>query len=215
PGGHIDFASMDNAEDWTTSTYLEDTARQAGFSTSLFPVEGIGWDGSRFVAPDDRPLTAVFKLYPWEWMVREEFGKYLEQAATTWIEPPWKMVLSNKGILPVLWELHPGHPNLLPATFQAPSADKDWVKKPLLGREGGNVTLHCSGRDIATGGRYGEEGFVYQDVAPLKSFDGMFPVLGSWVVGHEDGECAAGIGVRESDTPITTNTSRFVPHLCA
>jgi glutathionylspermidine synthase len=214
-GGHIDFSSMDNLEDWTTSTYLEDTAQQAGFSTTLFPMEEIGWDGSRFVGPDDRPLTTVFKLYPWEWMTREEFGKYLAQADTLWIEPPWKMLLSNKGILPVLWELHPGHPYLLAATFQPPSVDADWVKKPLLGREGENVTLHRDGREIATGGKYGEEGFVYQDVAPLKSFDGMFPVVGSWVIGHEEGESAAGIGVRESDTPITTNTSRFVPHLCA
>jgi glutathionylspermidine synthase len=29
----------------------------------------------------------------------------------------------------------------------------------------------------------GEEGFVYQDVAPLKSFEGKYPVIGSWVIG--------------------------------
>ena len=41
----------------------------------------------------------------------------------------------------------------------------------------------------------------------------MYPVIGSWVIGHEEGNAAAGMGVRESDTPITGNTSRFVPHL--
>jgi glutathionylspermidine synthase len=210
----VDFCSMGDAEDWTTATYLEDTAQQAGLASSIFTIEEIGWDGARFVGPDDESLTTVFKLYPWEWMVREEFGKYLAAADTAWLEPPWKMLLSNKGILPVLWELYPDHPYLLAASFEQPSVDAEWVKKPLLGREGGNVTLHQAGREVETEGDYGEEGFVYQDVAPLKSFDGMYPVIGSWVVGHEEGDSAAGIGIRESDFPITTNLSRFVPHVC-
>jgi glutathionylspermidine synthase len=37
----------------------------------------------------------------------------------------------------------------------------------------------------------------------------MRPVLGSWYVTDQG---AAGIGVRESDGPITGNLSRFVPH---
>ncbi len=213
PNRRVDFCSMDNAEDWTTATYLEDTAQQAGLASSLFTMEEIGWDGARFAGPDDRPLTTVFKLYPWEWMVEEEFGKHLAISDTLWLEPPWKMLLSNKGILPVLWELYPGHPYLLAASFERPVAG-DWVRKPLLGREGANVTLHQAGREIETGGAYGKEGFVYQDLAPPKSFGGMYPVIGSWVIGHEPDDSAAGIGIRESDTPITTNLSRFVPHLC-
>jgi len=214
PGRRIDFCSMDDAEDWATTTYLEDTARQAGLVSSIFKMEEIGWDGTRFVGPDDQPLTTVFKLYPWEWMVQEEFGKHLATADTVWVEPPWKMLLSNKGILPVLWELYPNHPFLLAASFERPSAGADWVRKPLFGREGANVTLHQAGREIETGGDYGKQDFVYQDVAPLKSFDGMYPVIGSWVIGHEKGNSAAGIVIRESDIPITTNVSRFVPHVC-
>jgi glutathionylspermidine synthase len=205
---------MDDAEDWTTAAYLQDAAHQAGLAASLFMIEEIGWDGARFVGPNDQPLTTVFKLYPWEWMVREEFGKYLAAANTVWLEPPWKMLLSNKGILPVLWELYPRHPYLLAASFGRPSTGADWARKPLLGREGANVTLYQAGGQIQTGGDYGEEGFVYQDLAPLKSFDGMYPVIGSWVIGHAEGDCAAGIGIRESDIPITTNVSRFVPHVC-
>ncbi len=52
----------------------------------------------------------------------------------------WKAVLSNKGILPLLWERHPNHPNLLPAFFDddpaaEPSA-KPGCAKPLFSREG-------------------------------------------------------------------------------
>jgi glutathionylspermidine synthase len=213
PDGRIDFCSLDDLEDGITVTYLEDTAQQAGLSTSCFPVEEIGWNDSAFVGPDGRPLGAVFKLYPWEWMVREEFGEHLAGSSTMWIEPPWKMLLSNKSILPVLWELYPGHPNLLEAHFDGSRGMPSWVRKPLLGREGANITLHTAGGDLETDGAYGEEGFVYQELAPLASFDGKYPVVGSWLIGHEPGNAAAGIGIRESETPITDNFSQFVPHL--
>jgi glutathionylspermidine synthase len=123
------------------------------------------------------------------------------------------MLLSNKGILPVLWQLYPRHPYLLEASFDGPGLMMSWVKKPLLGREGANITLHQPGRDLETGGDYGEEGFVWQEFAPTKTFDGMCPVIGSWLIGHEEGNAAGGMGIRESDTPITGNTSRFTPHL--
>jgi glutathionylspermidine synthase len=213
PARRIDFCSMDDVEDGMTITYLLDTAQQAGLMCSMFPIEEIGWNGQAFVGPDSQPLGAVFKLYPWEWMVREEFGKYLGAESTIWIEPPWKMLLSNKGILPVLWGLYPGHPNLLEASFDNPGAMASWVKKPLLGREGANITLHDGNQEIETEGDYGEEGFIYQEMAPVKPFDGMSPVIGSWVIGHEEGAAASGLGIRESTERIITNTSQFVPHL--
>lgn len=213
PGAHIDLCSMDDAEDGMTVTYLQDTAQQAGLTATIFPIDEIGWNGEYFVGPEDEHLGAVFKLYPWEWMVREEFGQHLAAADTIWIEPPWKMLLSNKGILPILWQLYPRHPYLLEARFDGPGLMMSWVKKPLLGREGANVTLHQPGHDLETGGDYGAEGFIWQELGPLKPFDGVYPVLGSWVIGHEEGNAAGGMGIRESDTPITGNTSRFVPHL--
>lgn len=217
PGRRIDFCSMDDLEDGMTVTYLMDTARQAGLAASIFPINEIGWDGERFLGPDARPLEAVFKLYPWEWMVREEFaehlGKHLDKPRTIWIEPAWKMLLSNKGILPVLWELYPGHPNLLEARFDSPEGMAQWVRKPLLGREGANITLHGDALHVETGGEYGEGGFVYQELAPMRQFDGRFPVVGSWVIAEGEGAAAGGIGIRESESPIITNTSQFVPNL--
>ena len=212
PGQHVNFCSIDDVEDGTTVTYLLDTARQAGLTAAMFPIEEIGWNGVHFVDPNDRPLSAVFKLYPWEWMVREDFAKYLVQDRTIWIEPPWKMLLSNKGILPLLWELYPGHPNILEAHFDNPCAMSSWIKKPLLGREGANMKLHRPGADLETEGSYGAEGFIFQELAPIAHFEGMHSVIGSWLIGHED-DSACGIGIRESASPIIDNTSRFVPHL--
>jgi glutathionylspermidine synthase len=118
-GSHLHLAgSTESDEDAGTLAYLEDTARQAGLATTLIDIEDIGWrDDGRFVDPGDRAIELVFKLYPWEWMFHDAFGERLIKAPTRWIEPPWKAILSNKGILPLLWEMFPDHPNLLPAYF--------------------------------------------------------------------------------------------------
>jgi glutathionylspermidine synthase len=83
-----------------------------------------------------------------------------------------------------------------------------YVKKPKLGREGANITF-VGDTTIETTGDYGEEGFVWQALAPLQKFDGNYAVLGSWLV---DG-VSCGMGIRESSGPIIDNSSRFVPHM--
>jgi glutathionylspermidine synthase len=124
------------------------------------------------------------------------------------IEPPWKLILSCKGILPLLWELFPDHPNLLPAYFTEERLPGDRVIKPLYSREGANVRIVRGGEVITSGGSYGREGTICQQYLPLPCFDGNYPVVGSWVIGGEP----AGIGIREDRSEITTNSSRFIPH---
>ena len=215
-GNHIHFTSTDDVEDGYTVAYLQDTAQQAGYTTSAFDIEQLGWDhkSRMFVDPDNRQLLSVFKLYPWEWLVNEEGGQYLTQTdATTWIEPAWKMMLSNKAILAVLWEKFPGHPNLLETYIDDPGPLRlgDYVAKPKWGREGCNVRVYAEGRTQETGGDYGEEGYVYQKYVRLPEFDGRRAMIGSWMIGHEEG--AGGMGVREGESLILGNLSEFVPHL--
>ncbi|MFI5354527.1 MAG: glutathionylspermidine synthase family protein, partial [Desulfobaccales bacterium] len=202
----------DSLEDLATVTYLMDTAAQAGLETAEIVVSDIGWqrDRRQFVDLAAKPIQSIFKLYPWEWLTAEEFGPQLltTYREMQWLEPIWKLVLSTKGILPILWELNPGHPNLLAAWAAAP-ATGDWVKKPRFSREGANIAVQRGGRSLETPGTYGQEGFIYQQLAPLPNFAGYYPVLGSWIIGGE----AAGMGIRESATLITDQGSRFVPHL--
>ncbi len=203
-----------SVEDATTVGYLQDTAQQAGIPTAWILVEDIGWDDGlrQFVDLQDGRITSLFKLYPWEWLLSDEFGPCLLEAyrEMQWIEPMWKLILSNKGILPILWELYPGHPNLLETYFEGPRHLTDFVRKPLYSREGANVLIQrADGGRIESGGSYGAEGHIYQRLALLPEFDGNFPLIGSWVI---DGE-SAGIGIRETRTPVTDNYSRFIPHL--
>jgi len=195
-------------EDAGNLNYLRDTATQAGLATKAIGIADIGWDGKRFVDLDNRPMGSLFKLYPWEWMVREEFGANLLAGNLRVIEPPWKMLLSNKAILPVMWEMFPEHPNLLAASFEPGRFATDYVKKPIYSREGANVSITAGGRTVEAPGDYGGEGFIWQAYHELPQFDGNYTVIGSWIVGDEP----AGIGIREDATPITKNSSRFVPH---
>jgi len=195
-------------EDLGNIEYLRDCAVQAGWEARQLYVEDLGWNGERFVDLDDEPVEVLFKLYPWEWLARDDFGAHLQARAARLIEPAWKMLLSNKALLVVLWELNYGHRNLLPAYFEDRRFAGEYAKKPLLAREGANVTLHRGLHELHQSGAYGAEGYVYQGLAPLPRFEGRYPVIGSWIVG----DAAAGIGIREDDSPITKNTSRFIPH---
>ena len=130
----------ESGEDWMTAAYMRDVASQAGWTTIGINMSDIGWDPNlnRFVDLDNFMISTMFKLYPWELMMKEPFGHRLLQRAHNprWVEPAWKMLLSNKALLAALWHLYPDHPNLLPAYLNEPGPLKEWVAKPLHGREG-------------------------------------------------------------------------------
>lgn len=201
----VHFSSMrQSIEDKVTVDYLRDTAVQAGLDVSYIATEDIGWNGRIFTDLNEENIDAIFKLYPWEWLLSDKFGCHIPTAKTRWIEPVWRLILSGKGLLALLWEMFPDHPNLLPA-YRKPSLIKGQkIRKPLFGREGANITAPYN----VTKGPYEKGGFVYQLYEELPCFDGHYAVIGSWLVAGQ----AAGIGIREDKTPITQNTSRFVPH---
>ncbi len=211
--GKLHFACVKGSlEDLTNTEYLRDCAIQGGLDTELLFVDDIGWDtgNETFVDMHDEPIKNLFKLYPWEWLVRESFGPNIlkDRNKAFWIEPAWKMILSNKAILPILWELYPDCPYLLPAYFDS-NRLTDYVKKPILAREGANITLIQGGDPLhQTPGEYGAEGYIYQQLCTLPDYDGHYPVIGSWIIGQQP----AGMGIRESNTLVTDNLSRFIPH---
>ncbi len=236
---HFAWSSLDESgEDKFTTLCLADAAREAGYevafvhtediklaqSEELLPLNGTAVHPGRVLDQDGRRIDVIFKLYPWENLARDPFGKSilwntLQVEGTVWIQPPYAMLWSNKGVLAVLWELFGHDPELsrflLPTYFtgEEPSGFTSFAEKPLLSREGANVRLVRDGVTIASrGGPYGSEGTIRQQLAPLPDFAGVdgphHPVLGVWLI---DGE-AAGLGIRESDGLITDNLSCFVPH---
>ncbi|WP_417793545.1 glutathionylspermidine synthase family protein [Terasakiella pusilla] len=206
-------ACQGSLEDEGTVLYLEECATQAHVKTHFIHMEEIGIDADgRLTDLQDNVITNLFKLYPWEWMMREEFGEAMPASGVTFIEPAWKTILSNKGILPVLWEMFEGHPNLLPSYFMedAHKLTGGFAKKPIYSREGAGVSLHENGQTLEeVKGPYGEEGHIVQALHPLPVFEGNHAVIGSWLVASQP----SGIGIREDNSAITKDTSRFVPHV--
>lgn len=249
---HFAWSSADDSgEDKFNVLCLADSAKEAGFEVRFLYVEDIqmaerdwtpeplnGWavKPARFYDRDGVDIEVIFKLYPWEQLAGEAFGKSIlwntlqqgrnsvlwksfEVEGTLWIEPPYKMLWSNKATLAVLWEMFRSDAAsaqyLLPTYFagEEPAGFTSYAEKPFFSREGANVRLIQDGRVIeALPGNYGAEGHVRQGLAPLPDFAGVdgphHPVLGVWMV---DGE-AAGLGIRESDGLITDNQSFFAPH---
>lgn len=233
PGEDVHFAAdRDNPEDYATVEAIAWAAREAGLGAHFTALSGIGVTDQGQLADDqDRVIGTLFKLYPWEDMLRDDFAPNLQPSQTRFIEPPWKAVLSNKALLPLLWSMFPGHPNLLPAFFAAdiqavrrgeptpfaaaiaeaePALARGHVTKPIFSREGSGVVITEAGRetDRAPDDSYSHHPQVVQALAPLPVFDGFHPVLGAWIVG----ERCAGLGIREDRARITHNLSRFKPH---
>jgi glutathionylspermidine synthase len=209
------FAHCDLEEDAMTVCYLRQTAEDAGISTRGLLMSQLGWDVKRstFVGLENEPVGTIFKLYPWEMMVKESFWKNVMQVypKPQWIEPIWKMLFSSKALLAVLWEMYPGHKNLLPAYLDGPHEMTDYVTKPRLGREGQNVTVYREGKiAVETPGDYAKSGLVYQAFTDETHISDVYAVFGSWLIADQG---AAGVGIRESDSPVTGNFARFVPHL--
>ncbi|WP_299975857.1 glutathionylspermidine synthase family protein [uncultured Pseudoteredinibacter sp.] len=205
---------LDTEEDRATVQYLQDCAKEAGIEDRFCYVEDIATnEQQQFCDPEGLSFNAMFKLYPWEFMLREELGSKLLLDQCQWFEPPWKAILSNKAILPVLWQMFPGHPHLLPAYFSEKEASEkltSYVKKPIFSREGANISIIKDGEEIAASyGPYGEEGFIYQEYQALPRFGDSYTLIGSWIVGNQ----AAGISIREDSELITQDLSRYLPHV--
>jgi len=209
----VHFSSVSgHSEDMGNTIFMRDMAARAGIDARFLFVEEVRWNPCQrhFETPEGEKITTWFKLYPWEWIFDDQYGEFIPNSSITCIEPAWKVLLSSKAILPILWELFPDHPNLLPAYFDAEKFGSSYVKKPVFGREGANISI-VQGGEIASAvdGPYGGYPSIYQAVCPLPQFSRMYTLVGSWVIGGK----AAGVGIRESVSMISENRSRFLPHV--
>ena len=225
PGTDLHFTAIaGNPEDYGTVEAMGWAAREADLGAHYTDLDKLGLspDG-QFIDDQDRVIGILFKLYPWEDLLRDDYAQHIAGSGCLMLEPAWKAVLSNKGLLPVLWQMFEGHPNLLPAFFEAemqagsPALDRaeevlrrGHVIKPLFSREGAAISIVENGAPTETSPEagYGQHPRIVQAYTPLTAFDGFHPVIGAWMVG----QACAGIGIREDRGRITQNLSRFKPH---
>jgi glutathionylspermidine synthase len=186
-------------------------ADAAGVATKLVYLQQMEYSHElgRFVDQDGIPIKIWFKLYPLSWLLNEPNGKFIPKAQLRIIEPPWKALLDHKGLLVVLSELFPNHPNILPCSFSPEKFSAGYVRKPIGGIQGSNVSVHLHGKVILKEGNFGEETAVYQPFIETTVQDGRHAVLGSWIIGDR----YAGFGIRDSLGLITDTTCLFLPHV--
>lgn len=227
-----------NPEDYATVESMGWAAREAGMGAHYSDLEKIGVtpDG-QFVDAEDRVIGTLFKLYPWEDLLTEDYARHIAGSGCMFLEPAWKALLSNKGLLAVLWQMFEGHPNLLPAFFAEDVAEAlveggrpvravadsfgraadalraGHVVKPIFSREGASLSIVENGTvtEASSNTDYDRHPRIVQAYHPLPEFDGFRPVIGAWVVG----ETCVGMGLREDRTRITQDLSRFKPHFIA
>ena len=240
PVVHFACSSADYShEDEMNTLVLRDTCAAAGYETRTIYLESINHEPGRgYLDEHGDHIDVLFKLYPWEFLVREPgadnlvedlaragYGDDQYTGGTIWIEAPYKLIWSTKAMLPVLWKLFKDDQEraqyLLPCWHEdeVPVLDlrTGFVRKPILAREGADITLTYPGGETAHGEvqGYGDEGFIAQELAVPPMFHrddervDVHTVLGVWMV---DGE-PSGLAIRESSGPITDNFANFIPHV--
>lgn len=216
----LHFACMPTREDYSTTLYMSEAAKEAGIPVGEvldMRIISISENDSLFINGENgEPIHSIFKLYPWEMMAREAFMDTAATHNTQWIEAPWKMVMSSKGLLAKMWDMFPDSPFLLKTRLldkndnleelvrENPTA----VYKPCLSREGSGIKIYKEGK-LAHESDFGEfdSGLIQQEYCP--SFKSEYGTLmsGVWVVGGH----SCGLGIR-LDGDITGDSARFLPH---
>jgi glutathionylspermidine synthase len=231
-------AVADNPEDYATVEAMAWAAREAGMGAHYSDLDKLGvTKQGQFVDAEDRVIGTLFKLYPWEDLLRDDYARHIAGSGCLFLEPAWKALVSNKGILPVLWQMFEGHPNLLPAFFADDVADalvaggravpvvadafgrvadqfrQAHVVKPIFSREGASISIVEGGEitEASPNTDYDQHPRIVQAYAPLSDFDGFKPIVGAWIVG----DACVGMGLREDKFRITQDLSRFKPHFIA
>jgi glutathionylspermidine synthase len=207
----------DIEDDKGTLDYIEECANEAQVETSFLKMEDIGIDEQgRFIDVENQIINNLVKLYPWEWLMEEDFATHMPASGVKFFEPPWKAILSNKGLLPLLWGMFEGHPNLLPSFFADDPASSSltdtgsYVRKPLLSRQGANIEIVQNNSTLLqTDGPYADKPQIIQGFEPLPDFEGKYPLIGCWMVASK----AVGLCIREDDNLVTSKDAKFIPHV--
>ena len=221
----------DDQDEMLTSLYMQRVLKEANIDGKLcVKTNDFVWKDSKIVDSEGFTVELVWKLWMWETVFTDYQEAEKDQVLNRRvdgeqprlcqillndqirvIEPLWKVIPSNKAILPVLWSMFPNHPNLLRSEWTITDELKQvaYVKKPIVGRCGHNVTLYdVNGGSVLdeTQGKFLDRNCIYQQLFSLPKFDGYYALIGSWIIHGLFG----GFGIREdkklitdADSPVT------------
>ncbi len=214
-GWKILFSSVaGNVEDEKTTKLLQQTAEDAGFKTRFAYVDEVEFNDEEGVFFDGENYEYWFKLIPWEVIAIEEgelaliLKNIVQNQKAIILNPAYTLLFQSKGILKILWDLYPNHPLLL-ETSNEPLKGKKYVKKPVFGREGANVSIHDeNGAQIASNdGEYDSNKAIYQEFYEFNQDERGDNYQAGVFYAYE----ACALGYRKGGK-ILDNYSKFVGH---
>ncbi len=203
-----------NAEEENTVRLLQHMANEAGFETEFAYIDDVAFDDNGIYYNEEK-FELWFKLIPWEDIAIEEselamlLTNIVKNQEAIIFNPAYTLMFQSKGFLKVLWDLYPNHPLLLESSFE-PLDGKKQVRKPIFGREGGDVAILDANGSVLEENKdiYGNHKMLYQEYVELPTdSDGR-----SYQAGVFYAYEACGVGFRRGGK-ILNNMSKFVGHI--
>ena len=204
-----------NSEEENTVRLLQHIAAEAGYNTGFAYIDDIEFDSEEGIFYNDTNYELWFKLIPWEDIALEEsdlamlLTNIIKNQKAIIFNPAYTLLFQSKGLLKILWDLYPNHPLLLESSFEPLEGQKQ-VKKPIFGREGGNVSIldENASELESVDGDYANHKMLYQAYTELAT-----DVQGnSYQAGVFYAYEACGLGFRKGGK-ILDNSSKFVGHI--
>ncbi|QWU80611.1 glutathionylspermidine synthase family protein [Campylobacter novaezeelandiae] len=212
-GWKILFSSIaNNQEEILTTKLLEHIAKEAGFHTHFAYVDEVEFNENEGIFKDGQNYEYWFKLIPWEDIAIEEgelaalLTQIMKNQKAIILNPAYTLLFQSKGIMKILWELYPNHPLLL-ETKDKPLSGKSYVKKPIFGREGANISIIKNDEVICENQGPYQNNFIYQEFIELNEYNKEYYQAGVFFA-YE----GCGLGFRKGSM-ILDNTSKFVGHI--
>lgn len=203
-----------NAEEENTVRLLQHIATEAGYETAFAFMDEVEFDDEG-VYYQDESYELWFKLIPWEDIALEEsdlamlLTNIIKNQKAIIFNPAYTLLFQSKGLLKILWDLYPNHPLLLKSAFEPLEGQKQ-VKKPIFGREGGNVSIldENASELHAVDGDYANHKMLYQAYSELATDENGDSYQAGVFYAYE----ACGLGFRKGGK-ILDNGSKFVGHV--
>ncbi|GET89838.1 trypanothione synthetase, putative [Leishmania tarentolae] len=231
--GRVHFCVDKEKEEQYTAIYCMQAAEAVGLEGKLCVMfdEFHFDDNGHIVDSDGVRVRNVWKTWMWEsaisdyYAAQEERGKNWKPSPKDkvrlcdlllgddweilYFEPMWKVIPSNKAILPMIYHNHPQHPAILKAEYELTDELRKYgyAKKPIVGRVGSNVTITSGDGEVhaESGGNYAKRNMIYQQLFELKKQDDYYAIIGGWMIG----DAFSGTGIREDKSIITGVDSPF------
>ncbi|EPO7270032.1 glutathionylspermidine synthase family protein [Campylobacter upsaliensis] len=212
-GWKILFSSVaGNKEEELTTKLLAHIAKDVGFECDFSYVDEVEF-GEEGIFKNGVNYEYWFKLIPWEEIAIEEgelamlLTQIMRNQKAIILNPAYTLLFQSKGILKILWELYPNHPLLLESSYE-PLQGKDFVRKPMFGREGANISIVKDDVKLQENiGPYGNNKMIYQQYYELNSNENEYYQAGVFFA-YE----GCGLGFRKGGL-IIDNASKFVGHI--